>query len=122
MYAPSVRRLDYIPARKTLTVFAVITLVLLVVTLVVAIMCMRNFGKGLKPHVEESSSFFWGGKKPVAADEPWEYSTYGNNGAGHSGGKTGAGPDSGVYMDSMTAHRVDYGPGYGGGGSRMTID
>ena len=121
MYAPSSRRVDYIPARKTLTVFAVITLVLLIVTLVVAIMCMRNFGKGLKPHVEASSGLFWRKKRPVSADEPWEYSTYGNSG-GASGGKTGAGPDSGVYMDSMTAHRVDYGPGYGGGGSRMTID
>lgn len=38
----------YIAARKTLTVFAVLTIVLIIGTIVNAIVCMRNFGCGLK--------------------------------------------------------------------------
>lgn len=44
--------LEYLPARKSLTVFAVITILLLVVTIVTACVCTRNFNKGLKPHIQ----------------------------------------------------------------------
>ncbi|KAF2198040.1 hypothetical protein GQ43DRAFT_179469 [Delitschia confertaspora ATCC 74209] len=52
MYASSRERIkDYIPARKSLTSFAVITLLLVLATIVVACMCAWNFNKGLKPHI-----------------------------------------------------------------------
>jgi len=41
----------YLPARKTMTVFAVITVILIVLTIINTIMCINNFNKGLKPHV-----------------------------------------------------------------------
>lgn len=40
---------DYAPVSKELTIFAVITILLIVGTIVNAIQCMMNFGKGLKP-------------------------------------------------------------------------
>jgi len=52
MYAADAARLeDYRPARKSLTSFAVLTILLLLVTIVVACICTHNFNKGLKPHV-----------------------------------------------------------------------
>ncbi|KAK9474582.1 uncharacterized protein V1510DRAFT_360802 [Dipodascopsis tothii] len=45
----------YMAARKTLTTFAVITLVLIVVTIFNAVACMRNFNKGLKQYVTKPS-------------------------------------------------------------------
>lgn len=42
------REEDYRPARKSLTTFAVITVILLIVTITYACLCMYNFGKGLK--------------------------------------------------------------------------
>lgn len=45
------RASDYAPARRTLTVFAVFTLLLIVVTIVMAAWCMLNFNKGLKDHL-----------------------------------------------------------------------
>jgi len=42
---------NYLPVRKSLTSFAVITIVLIVVTIVIASMCTANFDKGLKPHI-----------------------------------------------------------------------
>ncbi|KAK0128163.1 hypothetical protein ONS95_000144 [Cadophora gregata] len=50
MYQPS-RKDDYLPVRKSLTSFAVITIVLIVLTIVNASVCMANFDKGLKPHI-----------------------------------------------------------------------
>ncbi|EPS42519.1 hypothetical protein H072_3512 [Dactylellina haptotyla CBS 200.50] len=38
-------------ARRSLTIFAVITVILLIITICVAIKCMLNFDKGLKQHV-----------------------------------------------------------------------
>ena len=55
MYQPG-KRDDYIPARKELTTFAVLTILLLIATIVVAIMCAGNFGKGLKPYVNSKTS------------------------------------------------------------------
>ena len=46
------RSADYEPARKSLTTFAVLTIMLLVVTISTAGVCLRNFGKGLKPHIQ----------------------------------------------------------------------
>lgn len=41
----------YLPVRKSLTSFAVITIVLIILTIVNACVCMANFDKGLKAHV-----------------------------------------------------------------------
>jgi hypothetical protein len=63
MYAaPRDRVLDYLPARKSLTSFAVITILLVLATIIVACMCTHNFNKGLKPHIAR--------RKPGAASEP----------------------------------------------------
>ncbi|CRG90355.1 UPF0658 Golgi apparatus membrane protein [Talaromyces islandicus] len=50
MYQPS-REKDYTSARRSLTFFAVITLILIVSTIINAIVCTINFHKGLKPHI-----------------------------------------------------------------------
>jgi hypothetical protein len=47
------RQEDYKPARKSLTAFAVLTILLLVCTIVTACLCTHNFNKGLKPHVND---------------------------------------------------------------------
>lgn len=52
--APLGRINDYRPARKSLTTFAVITLILMVVTIIYACICTANFGKGLRQHVDTS--------------------------------------------------------------------
>lgn len=46
-----IRQKDYRPARKSLTSFAVLTILLVLVTIIVACLCTHNFNKGLKPHV-----------------------------------------------------------------------
>jgi Ca2+/Na+ antiporter len=50
MYQPS-HEGNYLPVRKNLTSFAVITIILILLTIVNASMCMANFNKGLKKHV-----------------------------------------------------------------------
>ncbi|KAL1992610.1 hypothetical protein VTN49DRAFT_4642 [Thermomyces lanuginosus] len=50
MYQPSKFR-DYLPARRSLTFFAIITIILILMTIVNACMCTHNFHKGLKPHI-----------------------------------------------------------------------
>ncbi|KAG0651693.1 Golgi apparatus membrane, partial [Hyphodiscus hymeniophilus] len=50
MYSPS-RAKDYLPVRKNLTSFAVLTIILIVMTIINACACMANFNKGLKPHI-----------------------------------------------------------------------
>jgi len=42
---------NYLPVRKSLTSFAVITIVLIVLTIINASVCTANFGMGLKPHI-----------------------------------------------------------------------
>lgn len=42
----------YTPARHSLTTFSVLAILLLVVTIATAIECMRNFNKGLRPHIQ----------------------------------------------------------------------
>jgi hypothetical protein len=50
MYQPG-HEDDYLPVRKNLTSFAVLTIILIVLTIINACVCMRNFNKGLKPHI-----------------------------------------------------------------------
>jgi hypothetical protein len=75
MYQPS-REAEYTSARRSLTFFAVITLLLIVSTIVNAIICTINFHKGLKPHIwkprksndEEKSTEM--GPQPPGDDNP----------------------------------------------------
>lgn len=50
MYAPKTYQV-YLPARRSLTFFAVITIVLIVLTIINASMCMHNFHKIGRAHV-----------------------------------------------------------------------
>lgn len=50
-FGPLDRINDYRPARRSLTTFAVITVLLLLVTIIYCIICILNFNKGLKPHI-----------------------------------------------------------------------
>ncbi|QIW97632.1 hypothetical protein AMS68_003150 [Peltaster fructicola] len=47
---------EYISARTSLTTFAIITIILLIVTIMTAFLCMRNFNEGLRPYVMKSKS------------------------------------------------------------------
>ncbi|KAJ6785307.1 hypothetical protein PWT90_09224 [Aphanocladium album] len=51
IYQPSYKLL-YIAVRRSLTAFAVITILLIILTIANGIICMRNFGCGLKPHLQ----------------------------------------------------------------------
>lgn len=53
IYQPGYKDL-YIAVRKSLTAFAVITILLIILTIANGIICMRNFGAGLKPHLQSS--------------------------------------------------------------------
>lgn len=55
MYQPS-QESKYVSARKSLTVFAAITLFLILVSEINMIVCARNFDKGLKPYIASHSS------------------------------------------------------------------
>ena len=48
-HGPKVK--DYLPVRRPLTIFAVITVILIILTIINAIACTLNFNKGLKPHI-----------------------------------------------------------------------
>jgi len=50
MYSAS-HSMFYLNARKELTAFAIITIVLIVMTIVNACMCAHNFNKGLMPYI-----------------------------------------------------------------------
>jgi hypothetical protein len=50
IYQPGHRE-QYAPVRTSLTIFGVLTLILIVLTIVNASICMANFGKGLKPFI-----------------------------------------------------------------------
>ncbi len=50
IYQPS-HRSQYDAARTSLTIFAVLTIILIILTIVNACVCMHNFNKGLKPFV-----------------------------------------------------------------------
>jgi hypothetical protein len=66
------RAKDYEPARKTLTVFAVITIILLIATIVIAIRCSLNYGKGLKNHIMRPST----AESPVSNKESYYENSY----------------------------------------------
>ncbi|KAJ5403591.1 hypothetical protein N7509_003462 [Penicillium cosmopolitanum] len=51
MYAQATAHL-YIAARPSMTFFAIITLILIVITITNACMCVNNFHHGLKPHIQ----------------------------------------------------------------------
>ena len=51
MYTPA-RAEAYKPARKELTTFAVLTILLILATIIYAIICAANYKKGLRPYVE----------------------------------------------------------------------
>lgn len=50
MYSAA-REVAYRPARKELTTFAVLTIILIVTTIINACICTHNFNKGLKPYI-----------------------------------------------------------------------
>ncbi|MCJ1229814.1 hypothetical protein MMC12_006484 [Toensbergia leucococca] len=54
MYQPSRERF-YIPVRRSLTTFAVITVILILLTIINACMCTNNFNKGLKRHITKQT-------------------------------------------------------------------
>ncbi|KAF2638217.1 hypothetical protein P280DRAFT_78387 [Massarina eburnea CBS 473.64] len=57
MWAADASRLeDYKPARKSLASFAVLTLMLVIITIIIACICTHNFNKGLKPHVNNQAT------------------------------------------------------------------
>lgn len=63
MYVADINRQeDYKPARKSLTAFAILTILLLICTIVTACLCTHNFNKGLKPHINN---------KVVQNDKPY---------------------------------------------------
>jgi len=51
MYQHTHRAQLYLPARRSLTTFAVITVILIVLTIINACVCTANFDRGLKPHI-----------------------------------------------------------------------
>lgn len=71
MYTPP-RMKDYAAVKSSLTTFAVLTLLSLVVTIGTAITCMVNFNKGLKPHIQRrkvpNASELDNGKWAVSGD------------------------------------------------------
>lgn len=52
MYQPSQKE-KYLLGRRTLTTFAVITLLIIIVTIINACVCMSNFDKGLRKHISK---------------------------------------------------------------------
>jgi len=91
---------DYLPARRMLTTFAVLTILLLVVTILVAGWCTRNFGHGLRQYVDV-------GKKR-------------GGGRGRGGGHEDIDEHDKLYMQDVVMKPV--GVAGVGGSSRMVID
>lgn len=52
MYEPGHSQF-YLPARHELTSFAVLTILLIMLTIINACMCANNFNKGLKPYISK---------------------------------------------------------------------
>ncbi|KAK0762093.1 hypothetical protein N5P37_004894 [Trichoderma harzianum] len=68
IYEPS-RAQSYMAVRKSLTAFAVITILLIIMTIINAIICMHNFGSGLKAHL----------MAPRRVDEKSDINSFGMN-------------------------------------------
>ncbi|KAL8709684.1 MAG: hypothetical protein Q9220_005624 [cf. Caloplaca sp. 1 TL-2023] len=97
MYQSNSRRHLYDPVRRPLTTFAVITVILIILTIINACMCTANFGRGLKPHIA--------GRKVESEEEKFA------NGKGMT--------EMPNYNYGGYAPGV---PGSSGPGTRMTID
>ncbi len=52
MYQPA-KMEKYAAVRKSLTTFAVITIILIINTIINACICTANFNRGLKPHIAQ---------------------------------------------------------------------
>ncbi|CAG7999995.1 unnamed protein product [Penicillium nalgiovense] len=52
MYSP-LTYFKYLPARPSMTFFAIITIILIVITIINACLCVHNFNRGLKPHINK---------------------------------------------------------------------
>lgn len=98
----SERAVDYLPARTTLTVFAVMTILLLVVTIAVCIWCWSNYDHGLKTHTMHRGNSVSEG--PVNPKQEYYMESYGGNST------SGLAPGSSGYGARPT------------GPSRMEID
>ncbi|KAJ5543489.1 hypothetical protein N7535_005913, partial [Penicillium sp. DV-2018c] len=55
MYSPETYSW-YLPARPSMTFFAIITIVLIVITIINACICVHNFNRGLKPHINKKKN------------------------------------------------------------------
>jgi hypothetical protein len=88
MYSPE-REEAYRPARKELLTFAVLTIILILMTIANSIMCAMNYGKGLKPYVSR--------RKPQGIEEKM--------GAPHTGS---------AYAPYATEMQMQGGNQYGG--------
>jgi hypothetical protein len=64
MYSTA-REKAYRPARKELTTFAVLTIILIITTIINACICTHNFNKGLKPYITS--------KQVEDEEEPFKY-------------------------------------------------
>ncbi|KAF3932718.1 hypothetical protein ABW19_dt0204237 [Dactylella cylindrospora] len=62
-------------ARRSLTIFAVITVILLIVTIGIAIKCLLNFDKGLKQHVNR--------RKPADAEDKHQMTDFNTSNPQH---------------------------------------
>ena len=51
MYQHTERAKAYLPVRKSLTTFAVLAIILVILTIINAFACLFNFGKGLRPYI-----------------------------------------------------------------------
>lgn len=51
IYDPSQSK-AYMPVRKSLTAFAVLTIILIILTIINALVCLFNFDHGLKQHLQ----------------------------------------------------------------------
>lgn len=66
---------DYLAVRRSLTAFAVMTIVLIILTIINALVCMSNFDAGLKAHLltprltdpekEDANSYQMNDQKPA---------------------------------------------------------
>jgi hypothetical protein len=66
---------DYFAVRRSLTAFAVMTIILIILTIINAFVCMSNFGAGLKAHLlrprltdpekEDANSYQLNDQKPA---------------------------------------------------------
>ena len=74
IYQPGHRE-DYMAVRRSLTAFAVLTILLIILTIINAFICMSNFGAGLKAHLrtprgpdpekEDANSYQMNDQKPA---------------------------------------------------------